>query len=142
MKIAEYTDRPAEFWALMGPFFAQRKYRREMPYLVDDEGYVWFLALDEDTLMGFAAVHTMKDHAIVSGLYVREDRRGNGIAKKLIAACLKWSAGKKIRKAKTTASPDSRLVFEKMGFRETGQKGQYVTMEVMLDADSFRDGDR
>lgn len=141
MKISKYEDRPAEFWAFMGPFFAQRKYRREMPYLVDDEGYVWYLAMDGDILLGFAAVHAMKDHSVVSGLYVREDQRGNGIAKKLIAACLKWSAGKKINKAKTTASPDSRPVFEKMGFRETGQKGQYVTMEVMLDADSFRDGD-
>lgn len=141
MKIVEYPDRPAEFWALMGPFFAQRKYRREMPYLVDDEGYVWFLAMDGDILMGFVAVHAMKDHAVVSGLYVREDRRGNGLAKKLIAACLKWSAGEKILKVKTTASPDSRPVFGKMGFSETGQKGQYVTMEVILNADSFRDGD-
>ena len=141
MKITKYAERPAEFWALMGPFFAQRKYRREMPYLVDDEGYVWFLALDGDTLLGFAAVHAMKDHAVVSGLYVREDRRGNGIAKKLISACLKWSFGEKILKVKTTASPDSRPVFEKMGFSETGQKGKYVMMEVTLNADSFRDGD-
>ena len=64
MKIAEHEDRPAEFWAFMGLFFAQRKYRREMPYLVDDDGYVWYLAMDGDILLGFAAIHAMKDWSL------------------------------------------------------------------------------
>ena len=56
MKIVIYEDRPPAFWALMGPFFAQRRYRREMPYLVDDDGYAWFVAQGGEAVAGFVGV--------------------------------------------------------------------------------------
>ncbi|MDR2175570.1 MAG: GNAT family N-acetyltransferase [Synergistaceae bacterium] len=141
MKIAieKYEERPPEFWALMGPFFAQRRYRREMPYLVDDDGYVWFLAVENEAVLGFGSVHETKDCGVLSGLYVAEKHRGNGVARKLIDARLQWCKEKELKKAKTTASPDSKPIFEKAGFAVTGTKGQYTTMEVELDAYSFRD---
>jgi GNAT superfamily N-acetyltransferase len=138
MKIVTYEDRSPEFWARMGPFFAQRRYRRAMPYLVDDDGYIWFLAVDGETVLGFGAVHETKDYGVLSGLYVAEKHRGNGVARKLIDARIRWCLEKGLKKAKTTASSDSRPIFEKSGFAVTGTKGQYTMMEVMIDAYSFR----
>lgn len=44
-----------EFYALMGSFFAEREYRKQMPYLVNEEGRVWIVATEGDQVVGFTS---------------------------------------------------------------------------------------
>lgn len=42
-----------EFYSIMGKFFAEKKYRDEMPYLINTEEKEWRLFYEEGVLAGF-----------------------------------------------------------------------------------------
>lgn len=43
----------SEFYTLMGKFFAERNYKRIMPYLVNDENSTWYVAVEKGNVLGF-----------------------------------------------------------------------------------------
>lgn len=133
MRLSIYTDRPPEFWLSMGPFFASRAVRREMPYLVDEPDYVWFVIREPREISGFAACHIDK-HGVghLSHLYVKPERRANGVAARLIQERLDWLRKQGVKRASTTASSLSKPQLEKHGFQPVKERGSYTVMEVEL----------
>lgn len=130
-EITTYTDRPDKFWAAMGPFFARREVRREMPYLVDEDGDVWFVARIKKQVVGFVAVSaTKKGASNIHALYVAPQYRGNGIAESLIESALSYLREQGTQSATTTANAKSVPLFEAQGFSEVTAKGQYIVMEL------------
>ena len=45
-----------EFYSHAGSFFAEPEYKNKIPYLQNRTGTVWFLALDNNKIVGFASV--------------------------------------------------------------------------------------
>lgn len=43
----------AEFYGLMGIFFAEREYKKTMPYLVNEPNRVWDLIIEEGRVIAF-----------------------------------------------------------------------------------------
>lgn len=120
MKIQVFAEKDRQFWADMGPFFGMRKYRTEMPYLIDEPDDVWHLAMEGKRVIGFIAINPKQVH----GLYVVEDKRKNGVGKRLIDSA--------IANTNTTfaaCSPDSITVFRKCGFKEVSKRGKYTKMQ-------------
>ena len=72
-----------EFYSQMGKFFAEPDYKKELPYLVNREGSVWFVAIDNDQVVGFVAVNEGKNMIRLSHDYVIDDYRQQGLYKKL-----------------------------------------------------------
>lgn len=128
-----YYERPPEFWALLGPYFARQEYRREMPYLKDDDGYVWFVAMDGGTLAGFASLHVDRRGGHLHGLYVAPDYRGQDIARQLVQARLDYlrSLGN-VHIVTATCNEQSKPLLQEFGFQPRGQRGQYTVMEMPL----------
>jgi GNAT superfamily N-acetyltransferase len=137
MNIDIYTDteKTAEFYALMGYYFAHRKIRREMPYLVDDDGYTWFVAIDDGQVTGFASCHVDKANVgHLHGIYVEQEQRRKGIATALVEKRLEWLRARGVGEFVATASPKSRSVLDRLGFVEINKKGQYTKM-ILKDGD-------
>jgi RimJ/RimL family protein N-acetyltransferase len=133
MQIDIYHDRPPEFWALLGPYFARTEYRREMPYLVDDDGYVWFAVQDDETLAGFASLHVDRRGGHLHGLYVAPVYRGQDVATRLVQARLDYlrELGN-VHIANVTVNEQSKPLLVQFGFRPQKQRGQYTVMEMPL----------
>ena len=68
-----------KFYSIMGKFFAEPKYKKEMPYLANREGTVWFVAVENDQVIGFVAVNEASNIIKLSHDYVVEPHRGKGI---------------------------------------------------------------
>ena len=145
MRIVWHEDRAPEFWMLMGPFFARREVRREMPYLVDEDGKIWALAMEGGDVLGFGAVMLKGRVAGLSGLWVRPARRGEGIGARLVRERVERAREMGAARCRATASPASSALLKGLGFVETARRGRYSVMEVDLDGWTVRErgeGDR
>jgi len=132
MNIVTYHERPPEFWALLGPFFARREYRRELPYLVDDDGHIWFVVMDGGTLAGFASLHVDRRGGHLHGLYVASEYRAMSIARQLVKARLDYLRGLNVHIVNVTCNEQSKPLLQEFGFQPSEQRGQYTMMEMPL----------
>lgn len=69
----------AAFYSIMGEFFAEKKYRDEMPYLVNTEEKEWCLFFANGKLAGFYAHEERERHTAISGVYVLPAFRQYGV---------------------------------------------------------------
>lgn len=76
-----------EFYGLMGKYFAEKQYTKEMPYLENKKSHVWFIAFENNTIIGFGSVETLENKILLSHSFVEKDYRNAGI----------WSAINKYR---------------------------------------------
>lgn len=53
IKIFKDNYDKSEFYSLMGKFFAERKYRKIMPYLVNEDNRVWHLVIKNNEVVAF-----------------------------------------------------------------------------------------
>jgi len=60
-QVKEFIDtcNNAEFYKYMGRFFAERIFRKELPYLINDFEKIWYLFFDQETLIGFFKVNQL-----------------------------------------------------------------------------------
>ena len=136
-KLEIYVDRPPEFWRDMGPFFAFRSVRREMPYLADEPGYTWFVIRDTaalqdytSTVVAFASLHVDKAGVgHLHSLYVTAANRKTGLAAKLIDDRLAYLLSRDCKIIRTTANANSMRLFVDRGFKALKERGQYLEME-------------
>ncbi|OIR02420.1 acetyltransferase (GNAT) family protein [mine drainage metagenome] len=120
-------------FTLIGPLFASRRVRREMPYMHHEEGYVWSVAvtpLGEAAAMG--SVDVRQGVATLRNLYVAPAWRGCGVGRHLTDLLFGHACGHGARWMRAVASPRAVGVFERRGFYRVSARGQYVTMELAL----------
>lgn len=120
-------------FTLIGPLFASRQVRREMPYMHHEEDFVWFVAVTSDgDAAGMASIHIRSAVATLRNLYVVPAHRGRGIAATITERQLAYASEHGARWIRTVASPFSVGAYEKRGFYRVGSRGKYVTMEIAL----------
>ena len=44
------------FYSLMGKYFAERVYRRKLPYLINTSSTIWFLLMNKERIIGFSSI--------------------------------------------------------------------------------------
>lgn len=120
-------------FTLIGPLFASRRVRREMPYLHHEEGFVWVVAVDPaGDAVGMGSIDVREGIATLRNLYVVPAHRGNGIAETLTDRQFAYARKHGARWIRTVASPLSASGYAKRGFYRVGSRGHYVTMEIPL----------
>lgn len=125
MKIKEFNQEDAGFWQLMGRHFASPVIRRELGVAMSsDESYVWLLAMDGDSLVGFCAIAPQTNKASIRHLYVFPASRGKKIGTRLVS----YAAKIPTKTAKVaTVSQQCLGIWARCGFQESGKvRGQYV----------------
>lgn len=73
--IFEKDYNKSEFYSIMGKFFAERHYRKLMPYLANDEKTTWMVKVDRsNNVLGFIS-YIEKDNKINIGYCYAEDMK-------------------------------------------------------------------
>ncbi len=120
-------------FTLIGPLFASRRVRREMPYLHHEAGFVWVVAVSpDDEAVGTGSIDIRDGVATLRNLYVVPARRGEGVAERITDRQFAYARQHGARWVRTVASPLSMGGYKKRGFYQVGSRGQYVTMEISL----------
>ena len=115
----------AEFYSIMGQFFAEPKYRKEMPYTRNDSNQEWCLFYSGNDLVGFYSHEQKKDLTVISSLYVLEEYRNHEIYKQLITDIVENFAAART----TTNSSQFITTLLEFGFSEVSRRGSYHVME-------------
>lgn len=116
----------AEFYSLMGKFFAEPSYKKEMPYLSNKDGTIWFVAVDKEEVAGYGALIETNKMISLSHTYVEEKYRKKGLYDKLGKLRLEYAKGS--GKTLETIVQDQRLIdyWMKKGFKIYQARGSYT----------------
>lgn len=114
-----------DFYSIMGMFFAERKYRRELPYMVNTDDKSWVLFYEKECLAAFYAYEEKKDIFLLSGIYVMEEYRGNGVGTLMVEDALSRFPAVRI----ITNTTEMLSILEEYKFLEVSIRGSYRRME-------------
>lgn len=84
-KIICYAGRydKTAFYAKMGHFFAEEKYRRQMPYLRNEPDRVWFTIEENDRVIAFSSLRILDEYVLFTTEYTEFGYRRRGFFKLL-----------------------------------------------------------
>jgi len=127
LTIRAMTNREPGFYPLLGPFLARREVVQEIGGPIwDDDGKIWFVALDEDGLVaGFCAARDMGRYVSFTSDYVLPEHRNRGVYKALFAERMRHYRGRQVR---AVCRPGAAIVYAAYGFRQTGETKEFVRM--------------
>ena len=124
-----------EFYSIMGEFFAEEKYKKEMPYMKNSESQEWSLFFKDGVLAGFYSHENKKGCIYISSVYVVEDFRKNGVLSKMITDMIS-----RFENMRMTSNNEILLnALLKNGFKEISARGSYKVMERGAEDEKSRD---
>jgi GNAT superfamily N-acetyltransferase len=120
----------AEFWTLMGPWFAAKQVTEALGEPVyDHDGMVWALAIINERVIGFGAIDLShsEQFALLNYGFMAEECRGTGIYKRLLEARVKLiQEDTECPLIKALCTAESAPVLAKLGFTEKSKRGRYT----------------
>lgn len=124
-KVKEYIDtcNNEEFYRYMGRFFAERIFRKELPYLINDHEKIWYLFFDQKTLAGFCGVVMNQNSTSFTDFYLLPSYRNQENKKFMAKYMFKLYETERIRIL--TNSEDEMKMWEELGFMRGNNKGSY-----------------
>lgn len=132
MNIRQMRNTDADFYTVMGPYLARRSIIKALGEpLYDDDDKVWFVAVSDGQVQGFAAI-TPGTVAYFDAAYVMPEARNTGVYRQLLSARLDYArqAGSEI--VRCTATRDSEPILHAHGFQTVKEWKYYVRMELVL----------
>ncbi len=125
-EVKEFMDtcNDGDFYKYMGRFFAERIFKRELPYLINDHEKIWYLFFDKKTLAGFCGVMMNQFSTSFTDFYLLPAYRNEENCRFMASYMLQLYHTEKIRIL--TNSPEEMKVWESLGFVKTGYKGSYT----------------
>jgi len=115
----------ADFYARTGMFFAEKQFRKEMPYLINTDEKEWCLYYDQNHLTAFYAHESKGNHTLITGFYILENYRRTGITQVLLDDILSQFDTVRI----VTCSQHLLKQLTLCRFIKLGSRGSYITME-------------
>ena len=115
----------SEFYSLMGKFFAEPLYKKELPYLTNRGNTVWHIKIEKDIVLAFSAYEEYKNKIdFKTDYYVENIADLEDIIK------YKLELFKDFKKdiVTTTANKEILNLFLKYGFKETRKTTNYTTL--------------
>jgi len=83
VKIFEGLYDKSTFYSLMGESFALKSVRKELPYLDNEPGRIWFVAVlknqNNNTVVGFVSLQEKTSKIVMKNDYVYPEFRKNGV---------------------------------------------------------------
>ena len=120
------TDRTKHgFYEIMGKYFADRRFIRELDCQLYDNGAKWYLLYDGETLCGFISAEYKGKYVLLDNFYVFEESRHKGHGTALVREAVKDNPVCKC----ITRNEYALKIFKREGFTECGKNGRYVKLE-------------
>lgn len=123
-----------EFYRYMGKYFAERIYRKELPYLINDQDKIWYLFFHKEDLMGFCGVVMNQNNTTFTDFYVNYNYRNPEAMNYMSTYMLDLYKSETIRIL--TNSENEMKMWERLGFLKNGQKGSYTTYVYGIEDES------
>lgn len=117
-----------EFYMLMGKFFAERKYRKIMPYLFNDEDLIWNIVINDGTVEGFIS-YKERDHKVNIGYCYAENKK---LYKKLLTSIPNKSTFIELEK------DFDKSIYEELGYKIYKESKNYWYMELIINEEISR----
>jgi len=127
IKIYDDACDKREFYSYMGVVFAMRDVRTELPYLYNEPGRVWFLALNNNQLVGFCSLQNRKSYIEYLCDYIFRAYRNKGVYIKLRATRDEYNQSDKPVKI-TCKIGILDKIYLNLGFIEKKRFKKYVTL--------------
>ena len=115
------------FYATMGKFFAEKIYRKKLPYLINEKNKVWYLFYNQGELAGFASVQPKETYVMISDFYVIEKYNTISFVESMTFYLFDTYKRENI-KLLTKSKLEKKLWLEQ-GFELVGEKGSYYKLE-------------
>lgn len=115
-----------DFYAQMGDFFADRDYRKKLPYLVNEIDKVWYLIYDRNKFVGFFGIKICNNNTLISDIYI-EDAYDKADIFEYMANYLVELYYEEYLKV-LTKFKDEQQIWLHLGFEIIGYKGNYAIM--------------
>ena len=115
-----------EFYSIMGKFFAERIYRKKLPYLINDKDKSWYLFFKKNELIGFCGIKIGQQYTSFSDIYILEKYMD---IKTLTYITNHMFNLYKMENIKLLTCFDEEIkLWKKLGFKIIGNKGSYSCM--------------
>lgn len=111
------------FYSLMGKYFAERKYRKLMPYLYNEDELIWYLNIVDKEVTGFISYKDNGDKINIGYCYAEDNKTYKKNLNKLPNKNTYIELEKDFDKT----------VFEKHGFNVYKESKNYWYMELIID---------
>jgi len=112
-----------KFYSIMGGFFAERKYRKMMPYLFNEEDMVWNVIENNEVVEGFISYKETDNKVNIGYCYAEEKT----IYKKLLSSIPKKNTYIELEK------DFDKTIFEKIGYIKYKESKNYWYLELIID---------
>ena len=114
----------SEFYSLMGHFFGDRKYKKLMPYLVNDDDTIWQLIIDEcNKVIGFISYKESKTRVHIGYCYSEDEIN----YKKLLQLLPNKNTVVELEKN------FNKDVYEELGYKVYKESKNYYYLELIID---------
>ncbi|MCI8575431.1 MAG: hypothetical protein HFI09_03075 [Bacilli bacterium] len=126
-EVKEYmeTCNNGEFYRYMGRFFAERIFRRELPYLINDRDKIWYLFFDKKDLAAFCGVVMNQNGTTFTDFYILPSYRAKDNMIYIAKYMTEMYESERIRIL--TNSKEEMELWSSLGYIENGKKGSYTT---------------
>ena len=136
MQIVRMTNKDKNLYFYMWPFVGSRKVAKELGIPVWDDDNIWFIAFDNDKIVGFCSYvkYKTQNKAVLKSAYVLDEYRRKGIYDELFRARLEDLKKQGIKRVVATTTSKSWSTHERYGFKHTTNRGRYRVYEKEVNA--------
>lgn len=113
-----------QFYAIMGRFFAERVYRKKLPYLCNERDKIWYLFYRRKELVGFCAIKPLENYTLISDIYVLEQFKDRNVFEFISKYITDHYAKNELQVL--TNLEDEKNTWETYGFKVINKRGTYM----------------
>lgn len=113
------------FYSIMGKFFAERLYRKKLPYLINDKDKFWYIFFKKEELIGFCSIKIGQKCTSFPDLCILDDEN---LDDSLFIINYMFNLYKMENIKILTCKSNEIKFLKQLGFEETGSKGCYTNM--------------
>ena len=115
-----------EFYTIMGKYFAERIYRKQLPYLINDKDKVWYLFFKKKELAGFCGVKICQKYTTITDIYYNETYKDENILEYISKYIFNIYKSENINLL--TNKKDEKKIWTLLGFKPNKEKGSYTSL--------------
>lgn len=113
------------FYSIMGKFFAERSYRKKLPYLINDKDKFWYIFFRKGELIGFCSIKIGQKCTSFPDLCILDDEN---LDDSLFIINYMFNLYKMENIKILTCKSNEIKFLKQLGFEENGSKGCYTNM--------------
>lgn len=113
------------FYSIMGKFFAERSYRKKLPYLINDKDKFWYIFFKKEELIGFCSIKIGQKCTSFPDLCILDDEN---LDESLFIINYMFNLYKMENIKILTCKSNEIKILKQLGFKENGSKGCYTNM--------------